>query len=133
MVSFTKERATFVADFWDIAPYLFVAPSEFEAFGLPVPFQKKDVEKFWKPENVELVRQLAIFIEGYSGNWSKEELENAMESFIRGREWPMGKVMNTTRLALAGAASGLGIADIVFRIGKQECVKRIEAAFKRLG
>lgn len=133
VVSFTKERATFVADFWDIAPYLFVAPSEFEAFGLPAPFPKKDVEKFWKPENVELVRQLTAFIKDYSGPWVKEELETAMEAHIRGQEWPMGKVMNTTRLALAGAASGLGIADIVFRIGKQECAKRIEAAFEQIG
>jgi hypothetical protein len=56
-----------------------------------------------------------------------------MEAYIRGQEWPMGKVMNTTRLALAGAASGLGIADIVFRIGKQECAKRIETAFEQIG
>ena len=29
VVALIQERATFVADFWDIASYLFVAPTEF--------------------------------------------------------------------------------------------------------
>ena len=48
-----------------------------------------------------------------------------MEDFIRSREWPMGKVMNCLRLALAGTSSGLGIADIVSLIGKDEVARRI--------
>ena len=44
----------------------------------------------------------------------------------------MGKVMNATRLALAGAASGLGIADIIVRIGKRETLARIAYATSRL-
>ena len=132
IVSFTKERATFVADFWNIASCLFVAPCEFESFGLPAPFDRKDVEKFWTSENVALVEQFAAFIREYSGAWTKEALETAMETYIRSNEWPMGKVMNATRLALAGAASGLGIADIVFRIGKAECAQRIAYALDRL-
>jgi hypothetical protein len=38
----------------------------------------------------------------------------------------MGKVMNCLRLALVGASSGLGIADIVTLIGKDEFAARIE-------
>jgi hypothetical protein len=45
----------------------------------------------------------------------------------------MGKVMNAMRLALAGAASGLGIADIVPRIGKADTLRRIAFARTRLG
>ena len=45
----------------------------------------------------------------------------------------MGKVMNAIRLALAGSASGLGIADIITRIGKDETASRIAYALKRLG
>ena len=48
-------------------------------------------------------------------------------------EWPMGKVMNAFRLALAGSASGLGIADIVARIGKKETATRLESAVSALG
>lgn len=36
IVDLIKERATFVADFWNIASYLFIAPSEFEKYGVGV-------------------------------------------------------------------------------------------------
>ena len=158
VVSFTKERATFVNDFWTIASYLFVAPRDFERFGikagaaveqteqkrpvdprakvyddtLTAPYLAKDVDKFWKPEIVEMVLKVGDFIKGFDGEWTVEEVEKGIEEFIKGNEWPMGKVMNAIRLALAGSASGLGIADIVARIGKKEIAARLESAVSRL-
>ena len=159
VVAFTKERATFVKDFWTIASYLFVAPKDFETFGikagaaveqqasnrpvdprakvyddsLTAPFLAKDVDKFWKPEISAMVQDVAAFVSGYDGDWTVEAFESALEEFIKGREWPMGKVMNATRLALAGSASGLGIADIIVRIGKTDTTSRIGFALERLG
>ena len=117
IVALIQERATFVADFWDIAPYLFVAPAE---------FLEKDAAKFWKEENYTLALQVADFILGFEGEFTKEALEGPLEEFIRGNEWPMGKVMNCLRLAMVGGSNGLGIADIVTLIGKKEFAKRIE-------
>ena len=117
IVALIQERATFVADFWDIASYLFVAPET---------FAEKDVAKFWKEENYTLALQAADFILNFNGEFTKESLEGPLEEYIRGNEWPMGKVMNCLRLALVGASSGLGIADIVTLIGKEEFAKRIE-------
>ena len=117
IVALIQERATFVADFWDIASYLFVAPTS---------FVEKDAAKFWKEENYSLALQVADFILGFEGEFTKEALEGPLEEYIRSNEWPMGKVMNCLRLALVGASSGLGIADIVTIIGKQEFAKRIE-------
>ena len=117
IVALIQERATFVADFWTIAPYLFVAPVE---------FVEKDAAKFWKEENYTLALQVADFILGFEGEFTKENLEGPLEEFIRGNEWPMGKVMNCLRLAMVGGSNGLGIADIVTLIGKKEFAKRIE-------
>ena len=117
IVALIKERATFVADFWEIAPYLFVAPET---------FVEKDAAKFWKEENYTLALQAADFILGFEGEFTKESIEGPLEEYIRSNEWPMGKVMNCLRLALVGASSGLGIADIVTLIGKKEFAKRID-------
>ena len=117
VVALIQERATFVADFWDIASYLFVAPVE---------FVEKDAAKFWKEENYTLALQTADFILNFEGEFTKASLEGPLEEYIRGNEWPMGKVMNCLRLALVGASSGLGIADIVTLIGKKELARRIE-------
>ena len=117
IVALIQERAAFVADFWDIASYLFIAPET---------FVEKDAAKFWKEENYTLALQAADFILNFEGEFTKEALEGPLEEYIRGNEWPMGKVMNCLRLALVGASSGLGIADIVTLIGKDEFAKRIE-------
>ena len=149
VVALTKERATFVQDFWTVASYLFIAPSQFEAYGVkpgaasekpadpnrPVdprakvyddaatfPFLAKDVDKFYKPD----IYAAAL-----------EAMENAapeaLEDYIREHGMPMGKVMNCIRLALSGASSGLGIADILHFIGKEEGIARLRYMKERLG
>ena len=49
------------------------------------------------------------------------------------REYPMGKVMNSLRLALTGSASGLGIAAIISLIGRKEFARRMTYIANRLG
>ena len=117
VVALIQERATFVPDFWDIASYLFIAPET---------YVEKDAAKFWKEENYTLALQVADFIIGFEGEFTKAALEGPLEEYIRSNGWPMGKVMNCLRLALVGASSGLGIADIVTLIGKKEFAKRID-------
>jgi len=145
VVGLIKERATFVEDFWKIAPYLFIAPAEFEAHGvkagafsakpadgrqpdprakvyddsLTAPFLAKDSEKFFSPENIAMAREAVA---------SGEDIEE----YIKSKEWPMGKVMNCTRLALTGSASGLGIGDIIAFIGTEEALARIDFCSKTL-
>ena len=70
---------------------------------------------------------------GFDGAFTKENIEPCLEDFIREQGWPMGKVMNCIRLAITGAASGLGIADILSFIGKKEFRARMDYAGERLG
>jgi len=107
VVGIIKERATFVTDFWDISKFLFVAPKE---------YVEKDVAKFYKPENYEPA------LEAMAATGTAEE----MEEYIRSHEMPMGKLMNCIRLALTGASSGLGIADIMSCIGHDEAMERMK-------
>ena len=134
VVELIKERATFVADFWDIAKFLFVAPSE---------YVQKDVDKFWKEEHYENCFEVCQYITGaefgfddldvYDGAMTREAIETAMVDYIKMREYPMGKVMNSLRLALTGAASGLGIADIIHFIGRKEFAHRMTTVADKLG
>ena len=171
VVELVKERATFVADMWDIAAYLFVSPADFDAFGikagaglpskpvdpnrpvdprakvyddtLTAPFLAKDVDKFWNPEHYENCFEVCQYITGanfgfddldpYRGTMSAQELEHVLEDYIKMREYPMGKVMNSLRLALTGAASGLGIAAILSFIGRKEFARRMTYVAERLG
>ncbi|MGM9737675.1 MAG: glutamate--tRNA ligase [Candidatus Cryptobacteroides sp.] len=161
VVSLIKERALFVKDFWDIAACLFISPSEYADFGvkaggpevqkpvdprraadprvkvfddtLTAPFLAKDVDKFWKPENYGPAFQTGEYVGKFDGAFTKENVEPYLENYIREQGWPMGKVMNCIRLALTGASSGLGIADILSFIGKKEFAARMNYAGERLG
>ena len=164
IVELIRERATFVSDFWTIAPYLFLAPEEFEAFGVKAgasatekadprakvyddaataPFLAKDVDKFWNPDWYEHCFEVCQHITGrefgfddlevYRGSLEQPVLEKELEDYIKLREYPMGKVMNSLRLALTGSASGLGIAAILSLIGRKEFARRMTYAAERLG
>lgn len=160
VVSLIKERATFVQDFWTIASYLFISPVEFEKYGVKAgaaveqkpadprraadprakvyddaataPFLAKDVDKFWKEENYTLAQKAAEYMNSCGCAKDKQTLETTLEEYIRSNEWPMGKVMNCLRLALTGASSGLGIADIISFIGTEQLVERVAYAAERL-
>ena len=134
VVELVKERATFVADMWDVSAALFTAPSE---------YVQKDVDKFWKEDHYEYCFEVCQYITGanfgfddldtWRGPLNVEELETAMVDYIKMREYPMGKVMNSLRLALTGAASGLGIAAIIALIGRREFARRMGIAQEKLG
>ena len=157
VVSLIKERAFFVRDFWTAAPYLFVSPKDYAAFDIPAgavfekpaanpdprakvydnsatfPFLAKDVEKLWKDEAADMVGKVKDFLWDYDKPFDKEAIEADLEEHIRSKGWPMGKVMNSVRLALTGSGSGLGIADIISRIGKRESLERLAFALEKLG
>ena len=92
------------------------------------------MDKFRTPENVEMADMTVQFlINEYSGEFSKDGIEVAIEEYIKKNEWPMGKVMNCLRLSLTGSSNGLGIADIISLIGSREFAIRIAFANERLG
>ena len=148
VVSLIKERATFVSDFWNIAACLFIAPSEYEKYGvkagaatekpadgrpvdprakvyddsLTAPFLAKDVDKFWKED---------IYADALRAVENSDA--ESLEGYIRAEGMPVGKVMNCIRLALTGSASGLGIHDIMHFIGKDETLNRLHWIKERLG
>lgn len=119
VVKLVKERATFVQDMWTPAESLFKAPVE---------YVEKDWAKFWTAENAEMAGKAVDFLLAFNGPFEKEPVETALVGFIKDNEWPMGKVMNCLRLVLTGSASGLGIADILSFIGKDELKKRFASA-----
>ena len=148
VIALTKDRATFVKDFWDIAACLFIAPSEYARYGakagaanakpqdnrpadprakvyddsLTAPFLAKDVEKFWKAD---------IYADALRAVENSDA--DTLEDYIRAEGMPIGKVMNCIRLALTGSSSGLGIHDIMSLIGKGETLSRLHYIKERLG
>ena len=117
-----KERATFITDMWDLTSYFFVAPTSYE---------EKQTKKYWKGENparLKEVREVLASIDDFS----KENTEAVVGAWIAQKEYGMGQIMNTLRLALVGAGKGPGMYDVTAFIGKDECLKRIDYILENL-
>ena len=117
-----KERATFITDLWDLTSYFFVAPTEYE---------EKQTKKYWKGENPARLREVREVLASID-DFSKENTEAVVGGWIQEKEYGMGQIMNTLRLALVGAGKGPGMYDVTAFIGKEECLKRIDAILTNL-
>lgn len=115
-VNLIKERATFVSDFWNLTSFFFVTPTEFDA---------KASKKALKEGTEDLMKQL-IAVLNANTDFSVEQLQTEVKGWITSNEIGFGKVMMPLRLALVGALQGPDVFHIIYMIGKDETIKRIE-------
>lgn len=120
VVDLLKERAVFVKDFWALGEFFFTRPSEYD---LSVK------TKFWKENTPQILKEISEILSGID-DFSREHIEQQLPVTIKEREWPMGSVMNTLRLALVGESKGPGVADIIALLGKEESIARISNIIK---
>jgi len=115
-----KERVSFIKEFIDTCTYFYEAPTEYE---------QKSIEKNWKPETPEHLNKLK---EEFSSvyNPTKQDFENAISKVSEELNVGKGKLIHPLRLAVSGQSTGPGMFDLLFILGKDEVVKRIEAAIK---
>jgi glutamyl-tRNA synthetase len=117
-----RERATFVKDFYEKCPY-FYAP--------PVTYDPDVVKKRWKPETAGHLKMLA---EEFSqlARPQKEDFEAALRRTAESLMLKQAEIIHPLRLAVSGTGVGPGLYDILFILGKDESIRRINAAIERL-
>lgn len=123
VVGLVKERATFIADFWNLSDYFFIAPKE---------YNEKAAKKQWKEGTSQIMQDLVNVLEPIS-DFSSENVETIVKEWISEQELSFGKVMPPLRLVLVGDMKGPHIFDIISMIGKKESVNRIKNAILALG
>lgn len=123
VVSLIKERATFVEEFWNLSDYFFIPPSAYDA---------KAVKKNWKESTPKIMEELSSILRD-TNDFSAENVEEVIKSWINSAEIGFGQVMQPLRLSLVGALKGPHLPQIVSVIGREETLKRIDAALKNIG
>ena len=117
-----KERASFITDLWDLTSYFFVAPTQYD---------EKQTKKYWKGENPARLAELREVLAAID-DFSLENTEKVVGEWIAAKEYGMGQIMNTLRLALVGAGKGPGMYHVTAFLGKEECLKRIDYVLANL-
>jgi glutamyl-tRNA synthetase len=116
VVGLIKERATFVQDFWGLSHYFFIAPTTYD---------DKALKKALKEGTKEVLKEILNLIAPID-DYSSENLQERFKGWITSNNIGFGKVMMPLRLALVGDLQGPDVFEIMFVIGKNETIKRIE-------
>lgn len=118
VIDLIKERATFVSDFWELSHYFFVPPSSYD---------EKASKKAFKEDTAEILTKVKSIIT-HIDDFTVTALQNDIKGWITSNAIGFGKVMMPLRLALVGSLQGPDVFEIMFLIGKNETVARIEKA-----
>ncbi len=120
VVGLVKERAVFVNDLWDLSNFFFEAPTEYDA---------KAFKKAIKEDTPNLMNELVLLLESIK-DFSSDNLQTEVKNWITNKEIGFGKIMQPLRLSLVGAMKGPDVFEIMNLLGKEACIKRIQAIIK---
>lgn len=115
VVGLIKERAELVPELWALGKYFFEAPKGYD---------EKSLKKALKDDTKDLLRELVLVLEN-ANDESATTLKASVSEWIKSKGVGFGKVMMPLRVALVGSLQGVDVFDIVFCIGKEEAIRRI--------
>ncbi|MGB0185827.1 MAG: glutamate--tRNA ligase [Flavobacteriaceae bacterium] len=117
VVGLIKERAELVPELWALGKYFFEAPKGYD---------EKSLKKALKDDTKDLLRELIVVLKN-TNDESATTLKASVSEWIKSNGVGFGKVMMPLRVALVGSLQGVDVFDIVFCIGKEETIRRINA------
>ena len=117
VVGLIKERAELVPELWALGKYFFEAPNSYD---------EKSLKKAWKEDTKSLLDELVVVLKN-ANDESATTLKASVSEWIKSTSVGFGKVMMPLRVALVGSLQGVDVFDIVFCIGKEETIRRINA------
>ncbi len=119
-----RSKAQLLSELLPELRYFFVSPQEYD----PV-----STKKHWKSESPEYLQAMGRTLQALGNAPSQETIEQALYGAIKAQELPMGKVMNSMRIALVGTSRGVRIHEIIALIGVPETISRFQKAIEQLG
>ena len=122
VIAAMRERAEFVRDFIEKAPYFFEAPARYDPAA---------VKKRWTRETPAQLKKLA---EAFSilEKPRAAEFEEALRAVAGSLGLPDGDLIHAVRLAVTGVGGGPGVFQILEILGKDESLKRIRSALEKI-
>lgn len=121
-VGMVKTRINFVPELWDQTRFFFVAPTEYDP---------KAVKKRWSAETPAIITELVEQLKALP-SFKSADAEEVILKWISDKGYHLGNVMNAFRLAVVGQCTGPHMFDITELIGRDETIKRLEAAVKNI-
>jgi glutamyl-tRNA synthetase len=113
-----KPRVSFVNEFITNCTYFYTEPTEYD---------ESIIKKRWKEDTPEQLKKLRDNIAELN-NPAKEDFEYALTKTAEELNIGKGKLIHPVRLALSGIGTGPGVYDLLYIIGKDKSMERINRA-----
>jgi glutamyl-tRNA synthetase len=117
-----KPRVSFIKEFITTCTYFYSDPRDYD---------ENVTKKRWKEDSPELLEKLRDKI-ALLNNPAKEDYESALNATAEKMNVGKGQLIHPVRLAVSGTGTGPGVYDLLFILGKDECIKRINKALDTL-
>jgi glutamyl-tRNA synthetase len=117
-----RPRVSFMKDFLEKSPYFFEPPVEYDAGAK---------RKNWTTDTPSQLKKLSDKFQELK-NPGKEDYESALHETAQSLNIGNGPLIHAVRLAVTGVSGGPGLFDILFILGKEEVVKRIQIAIDKI-
>jgi glutamyl-tRNA synthetase len=117
-----KPRVSFYSEFISKCTYFYTEPLDYDD-GV--------IKKRWKVETPEQLSKLRDRI-SLLDNPTKDNFELALTETAELLQIGKGKLIHPVRLAVSGTGTGPGVYDLLYILGKDECVKRINRALNSI-
>jgi len=121
-IDLTKEKAVFIDDCINNAPYLFEKPTSFD---------EKVVAKKWNKETLDNLNAIKQNMESIV-DWNATNIENCVNAYAESKGEKPSNYFQVLRLALTGVAGGPPLFDIMSYLGKLETLARIEESMHKI-
>lgn len=122
IVELTKDRVTFVSDFYNLGNFFFEAPASFD---------DKAMKKQCKENTPDILQDILKLIENTS-DFIADNIESEVKRYILDSGLSVGQVMPVLRLSLVGEMKGPDVFQIMEVIGKSETFNRISFFIKMI-
>ncbi len=120
-VATMQDRARTLEDLAKSMDYYFEPPKVYEQKGVKKHFSKPGVARLLK----KCVETLSVM-----SDWTLQNCEQAYTDLAKEEDIGRGRLIHPTRLALSGKTFGPGLFDIMYILGKEETISRLNAAIK---
>jgi glutamyl-tRNA synthetase len=117
------ERVTSTNEILEKSPYF---------FSDPISYEEESKTKNWKPETPGLLSELAKRFSLLEEITDKHDFEKPLKDLAAEKGIGAGKLIHPLRLAVSGMSTGPGVYDILYIIGKENTISRIEKAVKAI-
>lgn len=119
-IELVRERVHRLVEIPDFAPYMFAAPTEFDA---------EYKAKFW---TTELAAPMAALKEVLAADaFTADSINAVTKEFAKERGLKQGVVMNVLRLMVTGRSVGASMVHTMAVLGKDESLRRVETFLER--